>query len=883
MKRSLFIAIAVLLMAALFVGCNADKVQEDQLFEVTIEGEARALSAAGTSVISVDDLDWYYTATKTSGYFKTGEHKTLTPIEKTTAGLSGSKIGDEYGKMSSGGWLFCFYGYVAGTTPASDPKSNAVYYQENLRKTITGNVALEISLTRGAAEITPVAKFTQDGLFWLYDASNFIGTITLEISKGSEKVAEYVGTVVDGAGKVEFKTLSDIELSIGQNALSFDVYSTYIDNGTTVKENLGKTLLTIVAESGMTYTITADVNGVDFYEGDVQYNVEIGDLNVPVIATETITYNSAAGTSTVATANTPAGDSTKQTTVVFSENMGGKNLTVETSSAEIASSKSFTVAADETAVASISLTLSEGNIGDGQTATITTYIGEGYTNPVVRYNGDGAQPVTLSYVDGYITFSTTHFSEFYVTIKGEAKIGSKVYKTLVEAIADAQDGAIVTLLKDTSGAGIFLGVADAKTITVDLGGFTYTCSGPAVGSSKTETQAWHLEKNNTVTIKNGTLTSTATAGVYMLVQNYCNLTLDDVTLDGTHLPGRGQYVLSGNNGDILITGETNITAKEGDFAFDVCYTNYYPDGVRYLFDDNYVGTVTGTIQLDVWGSKPAETKCKLTIKAGTFNGAFDIQSALQDEALNDIIILGGTFNGVVPVAFVNGAVYGSLMDAIDSVEKNATATIVLLNDVADGSGLSTDSRGADSYPKNLTIDFNGKTYTMKDPAVGSSNTQTQAMHWAIGSTIVMKNGTFAVQADAINVKMGMQNYAALTIEDMVIDLRAVAAGHYGNTYTGTNAKYNGLEMPIFNHNGTATGPMTLKNSTVLAGDINSFSVYTEGDLYLDNCTFNKPIALSSDGAPKAYVNRGTYEFAPYFAGDEVINAGDYYTVQTASN
>ena len=45
MKRSLFIAIVVLLMAALFVSCNADKAVEDQLFEVTIYGGARALQA----------------------------------------------------------------------------------------------------------------------------------------------------------------------------------------------------------------------------------------------------------------------------------------------------------------------------------------------------------------------------------------------------------------------------------------------------------------------------------------------------------------------------------------------------------------------------------------------------------------------------------------------------------------------------------------------------------------------------------------------------------------------------------------------------------------------------------------------------------------------
>ena len=69
MKRSLFIAIVVLLMAALFVSCNADKAVEDRLVEVTVaDGFARSLSAVGafdTTTATVAELEWYYTAVKT--------------------------------------------------------------------------------------------------------------------------------------------------------------------------------------------------------------------------------------------------------------------------------------------------------------------------------------------------------------------------------------------------------------------------------------------------------------------------------------------------------------------------------------------------------------------------------------------------------------------------------------------------------------------------------------------------------------------------------------------------------------------------------------------------------------------------------------------------
>ena len=873
MKRSLFIAIVVLLMAALFVSCNAEKSLEDQLVEVTIAGETRALSAVGNfdaTTATVAELEWYYTAVKTSGYYRTGEHTTLTPV-KSGVGLANATLGDANGKMSVGGWDFCFYGYIAGTIPAADPKANAVYYQEGLHKTISGNIALEVSLTRGnGGQVDPVAVVENGELFWTDALGGLTGDMILKISKDSVALIQYQTTV--SGGKATFTNIANINLVAGaNNELLFEVFNRYTDDGVTIEEKLGSSLLTIAATAGMRYTITSDTVGISPVSEEPVV-ITIGDIEVPVVTTNAVVASTTVGESKVESANTPAGGTNEKTTVEFPIDLTGKQVRVETSSAEVASAKAFTVSADSAVVGSISLSISDGTTTfENGKAIVSTFIGKGLSGVEVHYNGAASEDIAQADVDydpesGYVTFATPHFSEFYVTAKGEAKIGSKVYNTLVEAIKAAENGATVTLLKNASGAGVFVEANANRVFTVDLGGFTYTCTGPAVGSANTQTQAWHLEKNNSITIKNGTVTSTATAGVYMLVQNYCNLTLEDVTLDGTNIPGSGQYVLSGNNGDILVTGDTDIIAKSGDYAFDVCYTNYYPDGVRYLFDENYTGTVTGTIQFDVWGTKPATPKCSLTIKAGTFNGAFEIESALQSEAYNDILILGGTFNGIQPVAMVNGAVYGSLMAAIDSVADNATATIKLLRDVTDGTGLATDSTDADAHKKNLTIDFNGKTYTMKDPAVGSTYTQTQAMHWAAGSTIVLKNGTFAVQADAVNVKMGMQNYAALTIEDMVIDTRAVAARFYGD-YTGTSDEaYSFKQIPVFNNN-SVTATLYIKDSSIISNPQAHFALYTMGALTIENCEFinNNVVCYDGSGASITNVDDCNIVIKDYFA------------------
>lgn len=148
------------------------------------------------------------------------------------------------------------------------------------------------------------------------------------------------------------------------------------------------------------------------------------------------------------------------------------------------------------------------------------------------------------------------------------------YTTLADAIANANNGDTVTLLEDASGDGVIIN----KDITIDLNGKTYTLSGKAVGSPGYETSAFQLLADN-VTFKNGTLTTAENVtchnnerGEYtekanMIIQNYSNLTLDNVTLDGTNLRDTG-CTLSNNKGDVEIKDST-INTNGKTFAFDV--------------------------------------------------------------------------------------------------------------------------------------------------------------------------------------------------------------------------------------------------------------------------------------------------------------------------
>ena len=190
-------------------------------------------------------------------------------------------------------------------------------------------------------------------------------------------------------------------------------------------------------------------------------------------------------------------------------------------------------------------------------------------------------------------------------------------------------GGTVTVEGDiTDGAGLFLAATDPKEVVLDLNGHTVEFVGPAVGSTGTQTQALHLEKGSTVTIKNGTLKLGASAnGIKMFIQNYSELTLKDVIVDFT---GSGySYALSNNFGHITITGATEITVDSGKTAFDLWYgmASSYADGAYVTFDENFTGTVNGNIEYGAasWGRNQEgwQDKAVLTIKGeGTFNGSF---------------------------------------------------------------------------------------------------------------------------------------------------------------------------------------------------------------------------------------------------------------------
>ena len=241
------------------------------------------------------------------------------------------------------------------------------------------------------------------------------------------------------------------------------------------------------------------------------------------------------------------------------------------------------------------------------------------------------------------------------------KIGDEEFETLKDAVdAAPTDGTKTTIVMTedvTGGSGVI--VQAGKNLVIDFGGHRYETEAPMVGSSGTETQSFQLLKGSTVHIKNGTLIPSTRSDSKMFIQNYCDLTVENITIDGSTNPNAGFYAISSNNGKVNIIGNTSIKVNPeiaSARAFDMCWAPLvgtdtpYAGGTQITVDTT--GKIEGMIELDVWGtfSDANGIKSTLTIKNMDFAGTWSIDSRLA----NQLSIEGGKFNSSVEEYVANG-------------------------------------------------------------------------------------------------------------------------------------------------------------------------------------------------------------------------------------
>ena len=476
------------------------------------------------------------------------------------------------------------------------------------------------------------------------------------------------------------------------------------------------------------------------------------------------------------------------------------------------------------------LTVSAGNFKNG---IWSSYVAEGS----VFYPAE----------DGTYKVVTEEEFETVTDNAGVALMNGVVYDSLADAVdAAPTDGTQVTItLIDTDGDGIVTGsgvkVVEGKNIVIDFDGLTYDVTNPTVGSPGTETNGFQLLKGSTVKMMNGTLVSDTAK---ILIQNYCDLTIDDMTLDMSDC-GQVQYVISNNSGNTVITGDTTIVAAPNQVAFDIYYWpgNGYTDGVSVTFDENFTGTVTGTVQYGTDSTGATEdnwqtNKANLAIENGTFDITFDVYSG--DESDAGITVSGGEFSKEFDSAYVaEGSVLyttdgdsftvGTDDEAIDAgiaiiidgigyaeVPEGVVATVGAEGEVPAGYESLQDAidAAADGETvkllKNITVD--GRVN------IDKSLTLDMQGYKISGGMLYINGGTTAGNSITVNISNGSvigPTYGIIVFNDVTLNIKDV------NISAGT---HNGIFVPLTAYDGDTTvlpSTINIEGGSVSGGNTES--------------------------------------------------------------
>lgn len=295
--------------------------------------------------------------------------------------------------------------------------------------------------------------------------------------------------------------------------------------------------------------------------------------------------------------------------------------------------------------------------------------------------------------------------------KHVAQVGDMYYETLADAVAAVPvHGDTVTLLRDANGDGIT--VQSGKNFTLDFGGHSYTVDGKPTGSPGTESQAFQLLEGSTIVFKNGKIVGNV-VGVKLLIQNYCNLTLDNMTLDATVGNNSVSYSMSNNCGIVTIK-DTTITAKANGVAFDVFGGFQSYGDVTVTVTGNSV--INGKVEVARSGSYPDNSnKNTLVVESGTINGAIDNTSGT-------VVVSGGAFSSN-PSAYVADKALEVSKDAAGqytvSKKTNAAETSEVKLPAATTGGTTTATIGKDDIDtgKDLTVSSEVASVTINQKGV----------------------------------------------------------------------------------------------------------------------------------------------------------------------
>ena len=403
-----------------------------------------------------------------------------------------------------------------------------------------------------------------------------------------------------------------------------------------------------------------------------------------------------------------------------------------------------------------------------------------------------------------------------------------------------ESGLIEAVRPDSENKGQF-GVGVGEGGTVNIKGGTIKAGWYAVSGNGND-----LNKNNVINISGGTLISAVDYAVYHPQAGTLNIS--GGLIDG------GKGGVSMNRGTLNVTGGTiqnqgtgntgnwgdgtggmvgsaiNIGANYDEVTANITggtFISNSPDtdavvvdkGAQHKYTANISNAeIKGNVNLTnsvegssltlnntkVEGDVTAVTNSTVVIENGS-NVSGEVKGDTANVTITDSTVAGQSVTNSKPFEVDGDKKYATLAEAIQKVKDGGT--IKLLADIPNAVGVSVPSG------KNFTLDFNGKTYTLKGPGAGSSGTETNGFQLLKDSNITFRNGTIRVAEKPDNIKFIIQNYSNLTLENMQI---------YAENKLETSPNY----ILSFNN-----GDITFKGNT---------SIYTNNpeDIAFDVCNFS---------------------------------------------
>ena len=445
------------------------------------------------------------------------------------------------------------------------------------------------------------------------------------------------------------------------------------------------------------------------------------------------------------------------------------------------------------------------------------------------------------------------------TASAAAQIGETTYETLAEAIAAANNGETVTLLKDCSGNGIQVpeNRFNGKGLTVDFAGHTYTVGGVLVGSATTGTNAFQLLQGNKITFKNGTIAGVAEntkpaedtpnwhGAPAIVIQNYCDLTLESMTVSGGD---ETVYTMSNNCGNVVIENTTINAGKAKGYtspavAFDVCRYSSYPS-VTVTVKGNSV--INGDVEVS--GTIGEGQSRQLYVEGGKFTGEFKVSGNVPA----NITVSGGTFSSAVPAEYcAEGYTPVKNADGTYGVVEAATAA----GDGTEANPYTLEQLGAMTRSEYVAAQerLNGTMYV----TVGN---------YAYGTNGVLGNGVrndtpgqtpdhSKLNAYGENGYLGEKNDGA-NGKSVVFVGGSITSGVTGYTSIDEIGTSLLLALPAYTN-------VTFKGTTFKNVMSFNYQLYTSpwsqlGELKFDGCTFNG-IIVGAIAAQKLTFNKCVFE------------------------